>query len=194
MKKRIKDEIRVIGFDDGPFEMRKSKEALLVGVICRAKEHVEGILAAHVEVDGLDATNKIARLVNSSRHAGQLQVILLNGITFAGFNVVDIHQLNKKTGKIVIAVTRRKPDIERFKNALGKLTYPEKRLAIVENTGKIEFIVLKEKKLYFQYAGTSLEEAKKILELSTKYSTFPETIRLAHMITSGIVTGESSRP
>ena len=48
----------------------------------------------HVAIDGFDATEQIASMINSSPHCKQLRLVMLNGITFAGFNVVDIKRLN----------------------------------------------------------------------------------------------------
>ena len=46
-------------------------------------------------------------------------------------------------------------------------------------------------KIYVQLAGLSLENAKEILKVSCTRSHIPEALRLAHMIASGIISGES---
>ena len=99
--------------------------------------------------------------------------------------------MSKKTKKIVIAVIRKKPDIERFKKGLKNLKDYKKRLKIVENAGEVYSTKIKNKKIYFQCAGISEYEARKILKLSSKRSAIPEPIRLAHLIATGIVNGES---
>ncbi|MCK5452130.1 MAG: DUF99 family protein, partial [Candidatus Aenigmarchaeota archaeon] len=38
--------IRVIGFDDGPFKHSEKGETILVGVIIRAKEYLDGVVSA----------------------------------------------------------------------------------------------------------------------------------------------------
>ena len=60
-------------------------------------------------------------MINSSPHCKQLRLIMLNGITFAGFNVVDIKKLNLATKLPVIALTGDKPDLEAIHNALNNL-------------------------------------------------------------------------
>jgi endonuclease V-like protein UPF0215 family len=55
----IKEEIRVLGIDDGPFEFGEGRKALLVGTVFRGGIFLEGVLASHVDVDGEDATEEI---------------------------------------------------------------------------------------------------------------------------------------
>ncbi len=187
----IKKETRVIGFDDGPFVHIKGNKALLVGVILRSREYLDGILSTHVTIDGLDATEKIRDLINNSRHCDQLRIILLDGLAVAGFNLIDIHRLSKETKKAVIAVTATKPNRAQFIDALKNLDNYEKRLAIVERAGEVKSIEINGKWIYFQYAGITEEEAKTILKNTSVRGAIPEAIRMAHIIASGIVDGES---
>lgn len=192
----IKKEIRVIGFDDGPFVHAKGKrgrkaQVLVVGVILRAKEYLDGVLSTYVELDGLDATDKIINLVNGSRHFDQLRVILFNGLAVAGFNLIDIHRVSRETGKAVIAVTAKKPDRKRFILALKNLDRFEERRDIVGRTGKVKMTEVRGKNMYFQYAGVTEGEAREILLKASYRSATPEAIRIAHIIASGIVDGES---
>ena len=98
---RIKPEIRILGIDDG-FFLKGDKETLLVGVVFRGGFWLDGILSTQVAVDGMDATEKIIEMVMSSRY-DDLRVIMLSGITVAGFNTIDITDLNRQTGLPVIA-------------------------------------------------------------------------------------------
>ncbi len=187
----IKSETRVIGFNDGPFKSFSQKYALLVGVLTRGPEHIDGILSTKIEIDGLDATDKIVKLIKKTKHYGQLRVILLNGITFAGFNVVDIKKLHAETKKPVIAIIRKKPDLKKFRDALRKTQYCKEKLKMVEKAGKIQKIIVKDSEIYVQSTGISLKGIEKLLNLTVKHSLIPEPIRMAHIIASGIVNGES---
>lgn len=188
----IKKEIRILGLDDGPFG-RGDKETLVVGVVLRAKEYVDGILSTTVAVDGLDATQKIIWLVKKSRHFDQLRAILLNGIAFGGFNIFDIQKIARVTGKIVIVVIKKKPDLKKFKAAMktAKLTKMATRLKMIEAAGPIYETTVRGKKIFYQAAGILPEDAAKLLQKTSVRSAVPEAIRLAHMISSGIVEGES---
>lgn len=81
---------------------------LIVGVVFRGGCWLDGVRRTSVEVDGFDAVDKIATMILASPHKKQLRVIMLDGVTFAGFNVVDIRALNVKTRLPVIAGTGEK--------------------------------------------------------------------------------------
>ena len=123
----IKPEIRILGVDDGVFVPHKRGMVDIVGVVFRGGYWLDGVMRTEVEVDGMDATEKIASMITGSPHYDQLRVVMLYGITFAGFNVVDIIGLFRRVGLPVIAVTREQPDFEEIKKALKNLPDSEKR-------------------------------------------------------------------
>lgn len=189
---RVKREIRIIGWDDAPFTFR-NKKTLLIGVVCRGGEWIDGILTTRIDIDGRDATEKIAEALNKSGHYDQLRVIMLNGITFGGFNIVDMEALYKKTKLPVIAIIRSRPNLESMKKALKKFRDFRKRWDMIEKAGRIEGInikgkVIKEKNknVYYQKVGVSNKTAKEIIRVSCTRSLIPEPLRIAHLIGSGL--------
>jgi len=188
--RRIKDEIRIIAFDDGPFEFGKKGKCILVGVIFRGGSFMDGLLKTDIEIDGSDAQEKIIKSVKGTRHK-DIRLIMLDGITFGGFNTVDIKELYKQTGLPVIVVNRKKPDFERFKAALKKLPHAGQRLQAVESAGPVFWVKLNGKRVCFQCTGLNIKEAEKIIKLATIHSLIPEPLRVAHLIATGIVLGES---
>ena len=54
---------------------------------------MEGALTCHVNRDGNDVTDVLANTVCGSRFHPQLRVVMTDGLTFAGFNVLDIGEL-----------------------------------------------------------------------------------------------------
>ncbi|MDH7477360.1 MAG: DUF99 family protein [Candidatus Bathyarchaeota archaeon] len=186
----IKPEIRVLGVDDGVFTPRSKGLVPVVGVVFRGGYLLDGVMHTNVKIDGLDATKKITSMIINSPHYKQLRVIMLNGITFAGFNVVDIKELNAKIKLPVIAVTREKPNFKEIRKALKNLPKSEERWKAIENAGKAyEVFTRNEKeKVYMQISGILEEDAKKILQLTSTRSSIPEALRVAHLIASGITT------
>lgn len=184
----IKPEIRVLGVDDGKFKPRTRGFVPVVGVVFRGGYWLDGVMHTKIRVDGVEATNKIASMVLDSPHYKQLRVIMLNGITFAGFNVVDIKRLNAKTELPVIAVTREKPNFNEIHKALKNLPKSEERWKAVLNAGEIFEVPVraKEKKIYMQISGICEEDARKILQLTSTRSHIPEALRVAHLIASGL--------
>jgi len=188
----VKKEIRIIGFDDGPFIPKSKGKVPVVGVIYRGGNYLDGILKTEVKIDGIDSTKKLIDIINSSRHKEQLRIIILDGITVGGFNLIDIKKLNKKTNLPVLVINRKKPEITKFKNALKNFKNYKKRLEIMENAGETKVLKIeKHKNLYYQCIGLDKNEIEKIIKMSCIHSLIPEPLRVAHLIASAIVKGES---
>ncbi len=182
----MKKEIRLLGIDDAPFNKFKKGNVLVVGAFFRGGQWIDGILSTKVKVDGDDSTPKLIEIINKCKFKPQLQCILLDGIAFGGFNVVDVKELNKKTRIPVMVVIRRMPDFKKIKGTLKKLGM-EKKYKLIENAGKVFRIG----KVYVQLTGLGADEAKEILRISCTRSLLPEPIRSSHIISSGISLGES---
>ena len=186
--RKIKPEIRVLGVDDGVFSPHVKGFVPVVGVVFRGGYWLDGVMHTEVEVDGVDSTEKIASMIMTSPHYKQLRVLMLDGITFAGFNVVNIKELNTKTRLPVIAVTREKPNFTEIREALNNLPENEERWKIIQNTGKMLEVSTRSEneKVYVQLSGILEEDARKILQLTSTRSSVPEALRVAHLIASGI--------
>jgi hypothetical protein len=187
----LKSEIRILGFDDGPFKPRQREPIPVIGAIFRGGKFLDGMLRTDVEIDGDDATRKIIKLVNSSRHKQQLRVIMFDGVTLAGFNVIDIKEINRKTGLPVIVINRKEPDLKRVKRALKNFEDFEKRWKKILRAGKIKSCVIRGTKVYYQNVGLGNEETEEIIRLSSTRSFIPEPLRAAHLIATAVVKGES---
>ena len=186
----IKQEIRILGVDDSPFPSHTTEEVLLVGTVFRAGNWLDGVLSTYIHGDGNDGTEKIAEMVKNSRNLGQLGVIMLDGITFAGFNLVNIRQIFESTGIPVIVIMRKIPNFDRIKKALKRFEDWEERWENVLEAGKV-YKVNNQEPIYMQIYGIRKEDAEDIVKLSTTRSAIPEPLRVAHIIAAGIITGES---
>lgn len=184
----IKQEIRVVGVDDGVFVPHTKGFADVIGIVFRGGYWLDGVMKTEVAIDGMDATDKIADMIKGSPHYAQLRVIMLNGVTFAGFNVVDIVRLSELTKLPVIAVTREKPDFEDIRRALTHLPENEVRWKIIENVRGL--ISVKSRKgeapIFVQVAGIYKEDAVRIVRETSTRSNVPEPLRVAHIIASGL--------
>jgi len=56
---QIKKEVRILGIDDAPFDLHKSKKTILIGVIFRGGSFLDGVLRTEIDIDGTNATKKI---------------------------------------------------------------------------------------------------------------------------------------
>ncbi|MCW4028114.1 MAG: DUF99 family protein [Candidatus Bathyarchaeota archaeon] len=182
----IKPEIRVLGIDDGQFIPHTTGSVIVVGVVFRGGSFLDGVMHTKVAIDGLDATQKLAEMIKASPHRRQLRLVMLNGVTLGGFNLVDIGRLHDLTGLPVVALTRDKPDLASIREALKNLPDFEERWRIVLSAGEIHELTCRGCKLYLELAGIGLAEAQQIVELTSTRSCFPEPLRVAHLVASGI--------
>lgn len=187
-----KPEIRILGIDDSPL---LSDRILVVGALMRGCGWLDGVLQTYVDRDGVDGNERIAALINGSKHCGQIRIVMLNGITFGGFNVVDLEELHQATKLPVIAVMRRVPDLESIRAALDNLPDPEHRYQAILNAGPITEVNTpwRGHPVYIQCKGIDKADAAKIVADCAVHSRIPEPLRVAHLIATGIVLGESSK-
>jgi endonuclease V-like protein UPF0215 family len=189
---RIKKEIRILGIDDSNFT-KKDKKVLVVGALLRGGFWIDGVVSTYVERDGLDATEKIANMIIKARYK-DLRVIMLKGITLAGFNIIDIEKLFHETKLPVVVIMRKIPDFNSIEKALTNLNDKEKRLSIIKNAGQIyEGKVHDKSDIYFQFKGISENDARELIRISSMHSNIPEPLRVSHIIATGVVKGESTK-
>ncbi len=184
----IKQEIRVLGIDDSALI---SDKVTLIGAFFRGGGQLDGVLRAEVTKDGMDATDVIASMIKNSKYYAQIRVMMLDGVTYAGFNPVDIKKLYDETKIPVIVFMRSCPDFEKIKLALENLQEKEKRWEIIQRAGKI-YKIQQESPVYIQFAGIDKKSAVGIVRLTTKHGNIPEPLRVAHLIATGVVLGEST--
>jgi uncharacterized protein len=184
----VKSEIRVLGIDDGQFVPRSKNPVLVVGVVFRGGYWLDGIMSTYVTNDGLDATQNICNMITTSSHYKQLRVVMLNGITFAGFNVVDIKALHAQTGLPIVVVTTKKPNMTEVQAALKNLPNSEERWNAILNAGQLYSITTRspKQKIYVETAGITNPTTEEVLKLTSTRSKIPEPLRVAHLIASGI--------
>ncbi len=189
--REVKGEIRILGIDDAPFSFKSREKIPLIGTVFRGGDYIEGVLKTEITVDGDDATDRISEMVNTSRHKQQIRVIMLDGITVGGFNIVDLKELFDNTGIPIIVVTRKMPDLASIKKAIENFKDKEEKLKALSSAGEIYKVDVNSGCVYIHPLGVDLDDAKKIVKLSVRRGFIPEPIRVAHLIASAIVKGES---
>jgi uncharacterized protein len=177
----------VIGFDDTPFARDYRGDVAVVGAAFTATR-LEGVLTGKVRRDGANATQCLIRLVSQSRFAAHSQLIMLQGIAFAGFNVIDIHALNAALAKPVLVVARKRPDLASIKKALlDSVAGGKRKWRLIEKAGAME----NSAGVYIQRAGIEPAAARRVIEYFAINSTIPEPLRTAHLIAAGLADGRS---
>lgn len=185
----MKKQIRILGFDDGPFDKfsKTKKYSIVVGTFYRGGDFLDGVLSTKVTIDGDDATENIRRIVQGCKWKSLVQAILLDGIAVAGFNIIDINLLSERLGIPVIVVMRNIPDTSGMQKALKNIGMT-KKFELIKKAGEITEHPCG---VFFQYAGCTKEFTRDIITLTTRNAKIPEPLRVAHIIAAGIVKGES---
>lgn len=176
--------VRVVGIDDGSFEKRITKKALLAVMLFKGLE-IEDVRLTRVKVDGLDATARVAEVLNG----WEFDVVLLAGVSFAGFNVVDPMILFDKFRKPLIIISREKPNNKAVKQALiHHFKDWQIRWEIFQKLGPIYKVNVSvgESPLYIEIVGGDLQRAKNLMRALTVSGRAPEPIRVARLIARGL--------
>ena len=172
----------VIGIDDAPFEPGHRGDVPILGCVFD-DGRLDGVVHGRVRRDGVNSTARIAEMVQTSRYATHLQLVLLQGIAFAGFNVVDIHRLNRLLELPVVVVMRRPPDRSAIRNALlHRVAGGQRKWRLIEKAGEVEPVG----RIYVQRAGISRERAQQAVVELTQRGHLPEPLRTAHLIAGGL--------
>jgi endonuclease V-like protein UPF0215 family len=180
--------LRAIGFDDAPFSRGARGDVGVAGVVC-AGTRFEGLVWGRLRRDGWNATDALARLLVGGKFLPQLHLVLLDGISFGGLNVVDLPALAARLARPCVAVMRRTPDLAAMERAIRRLPGPERRLALLAAAGPLH----REGPFTFQVAGGEPREIGRALVRLSDRGAVPEPLRLAHLVGAAIRRGESGR-
>ncbi len=186
----MKAKARFLGIDDAPFRFGDA-EVPVVGVAVQAPAYIEGVLMTRAHVDGRDATERIAEMIRGSRYREGLRMVLLDGAAVGGFNVVDIDALHEELRVPVVTVTRRPPDFEAIQAALRR-KFPdwEERWTVLSRH-PIESVTTRHRPLHVTYVGATRREVLEGLARTTVRGVLPEPLRVAHLVATAVVRGES---
>jgi endonuclease V-like protein UPF0215 family len=177
----------VIGFDDAPFTPEQVGPVPVVGAVF-TRLQLTGVIIGAVEKDGSDAAEGLTRLLAGSKFAEHVQLVMLQGIALAGFNVVDIFYLHEQLGLPVLVVARKAPDMAAIQKALlTQVQGGREKWALIEKLGPME----PAGSVYVQRAGLTLEEAQAVISQFAIHSHVPEPLRTAHLIAGALVDGQS---
>jgi len=180
--------LRAVGFDDAPFDRARRGDVALAGVVCAATRF-EGLVWGRIRRDGWNATDEIVRLLAGGKFLPQLHLVLLDGIAFGGFNVVDLAALSGALRRPCVAVMRRPPDLAAVERAIRRLPGAARRLDLLRRAGPVHRLGA----FVFQVRGAEPEETGRALARLTDRGAVPEPLRLAHLVAGAVRTGESGK-
>ena len=177
----------VVGFDDGPFDKNVPNAPVSLLGLVYARDRLDGAVTAEITRDGHAATEAIARVIQESRFDQHVQCVMLQGLTFGGFDVVDLHALHAQLQRPILVVARKPPRMDKIEAALAALPDADTRMERITRAGPMEEIA----GVWVQRAGIEPDLAQATLELHTQHGSFPEPLRVAHLLAAAFVTGHS---
>jgi endonuclease V-like protein UPF0215 family len=179
----------VAGIEDGSFEAfrRGSTEADQYTLLCLTRMQgtvIQDVLLRRILVDGLDATEKLLDMLSGLR----VDAVILGGVTFAGFNVVDVECVNSGSGVPVIVFSAERPDAEATLAALRKhFSDWRERWSRYEALGEIRALRIGGyPAVYYECVGCSAAFAEDVLVDQAVYIRTPEAVRVAGMVAKGL--------
>ena len=188
MSLNVWQEFRVVGVEDGSFSKEPqghdAQKALFVCVLFRGK-WVGGFQADMITIDGLDATEKLLFMLRR----WSFDAVMLAGVSFAGFNLVDPTFVFEEFNKPVIVVSRTKPNNIAVKNALRQHFEDwQVRWGIFEKLGPVGEVVSmpNEPPVYVEVVGAELNWASKLIRAACLCCRVPEPIRVARLVARGL--------
>ncbi|MBI4392997.1 MAG: DUF99 family protein [Euryarchaeota archaeon] len=186
----MKPDSRVLGIDDAPFSF-SDPSVPIVGVVMRGGGYIDAVLKSSVTVDGTDSTERLIDMIGKSRYKEQPKAVFLDGAALGGFNVVDVEALHDAIDVPVVTVTRDEPDIAAMEKAL-KTRFPDwkERLEKLGTEG-LEPFSTAHSPIHVRRVGIERAETEELLKLFTFQGVVPEPLRVAHLIATAMVEGES---
>lgn len=177
--------LRLVGVEDGSFEPFKQGAWAYICAVRMVGSKVDEISIGKVTVDGDDATNVLLGMLRSF----ECDAVLLGGVSFAGFNVVDARRLNEELHFPVIIFSAVRPNSDLVLAALkAHFGDWERRWSPIKDLGEVYEVETKEgqPRVYFEVVGASPEWATDVLRGSVGLSRAPECVRVARVVARGL--------
>jgi endonuclease V-like protein UPF0215 family len=183
MRRDAFQNVPVVGVEDGSFQKGISRKALLAVVLLKGTE-IERVKVCEISVDGIDATEKLCSILGKL----EFSAVLLAGVSFAGFNVIDPTVIHNRFKKPVVVITRTKPDNKAVKRALRKHFKDWKtRFGIFVKLGLVhKVIITNAAPVYFEVVGADASWCCNLIRTLVVHGRTPEPIRVARLIARGL--------
>ncbi len=175
----------LVGVEDGRFIAFKPNQRTLLCAVEMSGDAIKAVKLGQVTVDGMDATDTIVDMLVKIR----CDALILGGVSFAGFNIVDVVRVHRILGVPVIVYSGNMPDSLSVLSALkAHFEDWENRWSPIEHLGEIYSTVtlLGSPPVFFEVVGESSEWAENVLKGSATLTRIPEPIRVAGLIARGL--------
>jgi endonuclease V-like protein UPF0215 family len=177
--------LRVVGVEDGGFEAFKQGGRAFLCAAGLTGDRVDWVKLEKITVDGRDATETLLKMLEGV----EFDSVILGGVSFAGFNIIDPHVVHGAFGVPVIVYMGDEPDTRATFAALkAHFTDWEERWTPVARLGDVYCAVSKAgaPPVYFEVVGCTREWAEETLKETATLTRIPEPVRVAGLIARGL--------
>ncbi len=174
--------ISVCGGKIPPFKKGTTPLVLLTAAGIRPVE----VRVSDVEIDGMDATEKIVGAIVSSKW--EIEGLLSRSVPVAGFNLIDPEEILKTTGVPSVFVLEEEPDSVAVERALRK-HFPDwrRRLEVLSRPlGPQRFEIPGTGGVFLACYGISPELAFRTMRRLSVFGKIPEPLRVCCMLSKAI--------
>jgi endonuclease V-like protein UPF0215 family len=180
--------LSVLGVEAGPFssQIKEStvQKALLLGVLLKGYR-IRGVYLSTVQVDGLDATDRLIEMIQ--RDKIQVDLIVVGSVCIAGFNLLDLKRIHETLGVPVIVTVSDRPRKSKVEGALKKHFRDwRKRLEAIESAGPLRRTLVRGKPVYMATVGIEPRVAGSIVRDLAVLGKLPEPLRCAEILARGL--------
>ena len=174
-----------MGVEDGGFRAFQPGQSTVICAALMCGNLVESVRLGKVTVDGRNVTDVLLGMLADIR----CDAVILGGVSFAGFNIMDVNRLHKELGVPVIVYSGEKPDSASVLAALrAHFADWEDRWASVAQLGDVYSLVTRVgySPVFFEIVGESREWCEVVLRSSASLTRAPEPVRVAKIIARGL--------
>jgi endonuclease V-like protein UPF0215 family len=177
-----------IGIEDGPFLPRLlgGSIAPLVAVRLEGPRIVQADFR-WITVDGTDGTREAVALLKTI--STPKCPILLAGVTFGGFNLIDPRKVQSTLRAPTIVVIGSRPDNRAVKQALaGHVPDWKERWDVIRALGPVRKIrtVRNENPVFYESFGCNARAARELIMSWAMVARVPEPLRVAGLVARGL--------
>lgn len=182
--------LRLAGVDDGFFPQHYKElrlRTVLAGTLYRGRELVDLKLSS-VTVDGDDGTERVLSILKSFE---RVDVVFLDGVTVAGFNIVDPEALLEACTAVVV-VYKFQPRLEKVEAALRKhFSDWQVRFNVIRRTyERSQVVATRWKPMRVALVGDVVEDLGRLISYLQLVSSTPEPLRVADLVASAVSRNE----
>lgn len=169
--------------EDGSFFSRNRKT--LLAAVLMDSMWIESVVLGKISVDGTDATETLVEMLGGF----SFDTVMLSGVSYAGFNLIDPKKIYEIFGVPVIVVCRSKPNNDAVRAALlNHFEDWKERWSVIGDLGKVYKVISKPDAppLHIEVIGGDSLWARNLVCDLALCSRIPEPIRVARFIARGL--------